>query len=324
MNHTAFFQLIKTQALSGAYLLHGEEEYVKNQALEALLSLVDEAARDLNVHILERADALPLTELCETLPFFSERRLIICRALPAKEDWERIAAYLPTMPESSLLCFAVRGKAAGNLSIVKQMKAQKRLVEFAMLEEGEAVKWLMQQALRYPVGLDAAEARFLVQLVGVSLYELRNEFVKAAGYVGAGGRLSRESIAASITKSAEYSVFAMIDCFLSGKKADGMRALDALLERESPFAIAALMAGRFKLMLEAKLLAEQGLDKNKAAARLGGSPYAAKLAYEAARRYSKEKLRENIVAFSDVGYQQISGRMKDREALELAVLRCAP
>ncbi len=324
MNHTSFFQHIKKNDLSGAYLLHGEEEYIKDQALDALLSTVDGAAKELNIQFFDSADARALREACEMLPFFSEKRIIVCRALPQKGAWDELAKYIPTMPASSLLIFVARGKASDSLSIVKAMEAKDRLVDFQTLKENEAAKWVCKQAQKYPVHISPASASFLVKLVGCPLYALGNEFVKAAGYAGEGNTITNEIILKAVTKNIEYGVFAMRDYFIAGKTADGLRALSVLLEREGAFQIAALMARHYKLMLRAKLLAEQGLDKNTAIKKLGDKPYVAKDAYESARRYSKEKLIENIIAFSEVGYKQISGQMKDKEALELAMLNCKP
>ena len=52
-----FFKSIKTGSLKGAYALHGEEEFVKESALKSLTSSLDEATRDLNLQILEKAEA---------------------------------------------------------------------------------------------------------------------------------------------------------------------------------------------------------------------------------------------------------------------------
>ena len=324
MNHSTFFQHIKNGDLSGCYLLQGEEEYVKDQAVQSVLASIDVAARDLNVQILESADAQTLIELCETLPFFADKRLILCRALPKEENWKRLEAYIPTMPNSSLLLFVIRGNASSALGIVKYCKAKDRIAQFDPLSENEAERWVCQQSAKLESCISPACARFLIRQVGVSLSNLNNELTKAASYAGLGGEITMDVINRAVTPNIEYGVFSMMDYFIAGKTADGFRALHALLESESAFAIAALMAGRFKLMLQCKILSEQGMDKNAAAAKLGGSPYAAKSAYDAAKRYHKDALMRNIVAFTEVGYKQISGQMKDVDALEQAILHCAP
>ena len=83
MDYLTFFKSIKTGSLKGAYALHGEEEFVKESALKSLTSSLDEATRDLNLQVLEKAEA---DDACETLPFFGERRVVVCKTLPADSD----------------------------------------------------------------------------------------------------------------------------------------------------------------------------------------------------------------------------------------------
>ncbi|MDO5111274.1 MAG: DNA polymerase III subunit delta [Clostridia bacterium] len=324
MNHTAFFKCIKDGTLHGAYLLQGKEERVKESAVQRVMETVEEAARDLNVQIFSALDAASLIAACETLPFFASRRLIVCRELPGKEQWERLSAYLPAMPDTTLLLFVVRGEANGTLAAVKAFKADNALVSFDILNEAEAVIWVQQQTKKYDATISPMAARYLVKVVGCELGELGNELAKAAGYAGAGQEITRKIIDIAVTRNIEYGVFAMMDCLLAGKTADGLRALSSLLEQGNAFSIASLLAGRFKQMLQAKLYMEKGLDKKTVVAKLGGSAYAAGLSYEAAKRYTKEMLIRNVKAFSDVGFLQVTGQMKDRDALEQAVLHCAP
>ena len=68
MNHNDFFKLIAADGLRGAYLLQGEEEFVKASALKAAEKLIPEDFRAFNMSVLYEPDADALTEACETLP----------------------------------------------------------------------------------------------------------------------------------------------------------------------------------------------------------------------------------------------------------------
>ena len=57
MERNDFMIAASKGALSGAYLLHGEEEFLKENAVSSALKLIDPAMRDLNVDILENAQA---------------------------------------------------------------------------------------------------------------------------------------------------------------------------------------------------------------------------------------------------------------------------
>ena len=84
-------------------------------------------------------------------------------------------------------------------------------------------------------------------------------------------------------------------------------------------AIAAFLAGRFRQMLHARVLLDQRQPAEAIVRSLGGNPYAAKKSIEAARAFSAEQLQKAAEAFLNVGYYQVSGRQKDRDALEIAL-----
>ena len=70
MDENSFFQAIQSDAVSGAYLLCGEESYSREQAVRQLLARMDEATRDLNVTTLKNPEAHDVINACDTLPFF--------------------------------------------------------------------------------------------------------------------------------------------------------------------------------------------------------------------------------------------------------------
>ena len=159
-----FFKSIKTGSLKGAYALHGEEEFVKESALKSLTSSLDEATRDLNLQVLEKAEADDIISACETLPFFGERRVVVCKTLPADSDARKLTSYLPGIPDYTLLIFFIRGKANEKLGIVKALKAENRLVDFAPFRDYEAAKWVYQQGKRLNVTITEAAAKHIVSL----------------------------------------------------------------------------------------------------------------------------------------------------------------
>ena len=52
MTYTDFFSKIESGTLSGAYLFHGDEEFVKNSALSSAKKIIPEETSDFNITIL--------------------------------------------------------------------------------------------------------------------------------------------------------------------------------------------------------------------------------------------------------------------------------
>ena len=77
MKYNDFFKLINTRTLTGAYLLHGSEEYVKDSALKQIIDRFEPSTRSMNVADIHEFDVEALIDLCETMPFFSDSRLVV-------------------------------------------------------------------------------------------------------------------------------------------------------------------------------------------------------------------------------------------------------
>lgn len=83
MNHNDFFKLIAADGLRGAYLLQGEEEFVKASALKAAEKLIPEDFRAFNMSVLYEPDADALTEAAKRC------RCSATGGLLSATDWHR-------------------------------------------------------------------------------------------------------------------------------------------------------------------------------------------------------------------------------------------
>lgn len=322
MDHSEFFGLIKSGGLSGAYLLHGEEEYVKDSALNGVLSTVDDAARELNIQSAETAD--DIRTACETLPFFADRRVVIAHCVPTGDEGAKLKDYLASVPDTAILIFFLRAKADSTTAIYKTLAKAGRVVLFDPLERNQAVKWALQQCKGHGVTMAQQTAELIVDFVGTDLSKLNNELSKAAAYAGEGNEITRDHIKAAVTRNLEYRIFDMADYFLAGKTGDGLKALDVLIkDGETPVGIAAFLSSRFKQMLSARECMDSGLDRAAAVKRMGGSPYYAGKVYDSARRYSRRQLIRYISALSELMDKKISGGAKEAEVLQTALISCS-
>src|SRR5690554_6564234 len=84
MDYRKLFREINQGQWQGVYLFFGEEQYIKQQALDqAIDALLDPSFKELNYDQIEGAnvDLDTIINACETLPFMSERRLVVLKDL---------------------------------------------------------------------------------------------------------------------------------------------------------------------------------------------------------------------------------------------------
>lgn len=136
---------------------------------------------------------------------------------------------------------------------------------------------LLREAGLKNVGLSRSVAGLLADKVGYDAYRLRNEFSKAADFVGPCGEVTEAVLDSVVTPTAEFQVFELLETLLAGRRAQGLTMLrQALQQGENALGLAAFLCGRLKLILTAREHLETGKTPEAAAKLLGGSPYAAK------------------------------------------------
>ncbi len=322
MNYNDFFRLINKKELSGAYLMYGSEEFVKNSAISAAQNMIDEPVRIFNISTLTDPSIDAITEACETLPLFSEKKLVICYGLQNIPDPEPLLKYIDNVPESSILLIVVRGEVQERSKLLKAFKNIGHDVNFAELSQAEVIKWCMSYAVKNGAALDKNTAAVFVGLVGVDMTCVSNEMKKLVDLVGDGGVITPDVVSNCTISNVEVRIFEMLDCFLNKKIGDGMKSLHLLLQDENEaLGIAAFLESRFKLMLEGKILMSEGNTVSQAVSKMEGSKYANEKACRAAVKYSVEQLSNLVTELADVGYKMMTSGIKVSTMVETIMLK---
>lgn len=322
VNETEFYKATQSRALKGPYLLHGEEELTKADAVSRVKKLLDPGMLALNCQSLRTPDVESLLSAADQLPFFDELRLVLVESwddalIDALEKRNRLL----TLGETTVVLFIHRGECRKTNRLFKALAPENRVVAFERLTMDRAVNMLLRESALKNVDLNRATTQTLVERVGFDAYRLRNEFSKAADYVGPGGAVTGKVLDLVVTPSPEYNAFEMLDALLAGQRKKGYAMLLGALDRgETPMGLAGFLEGRLKLILTAREHLDRGLDARAAARQLPGSPYAAQIAVKNAQKRTARGLRRAVAAFASVDGNIKQGIYKDRDALLLAVL----
>ena len=319
MDENSFFQLIKNGTVCGAYLLYGEEAYSREQAVRHLTAAIDGAARELNVQPLKNPEPGDVINACETLPFFSERRLVIVSDLSA-DAAAALAGYAGGVPETTVLLLLYAGKPNVQGALFKALAKAGRTVEFERFTPERAAAFLEKRAAAQGASIDRLAARRLIERAGTDLNTLESMLARLIDYAGCGNPVLPEAVAACVPAPVEATVFSILDALLAGNKRAAVSGLTELIKSgaDTSMRLASFFEGRLKQMLIAKQMLAAGQNDQAAARALGGSPYAAKKTVQNAKKCTMERLIRAIEAFAAVDWQQKQGLMKDDDALLLA------
>ena len=320
MKSIALLQKIKKKEHQ-LYLFHGEETFLKEEALRQLLSAYETKLPEFNIDVLRDWGIRELEVSCETLPFMDDKRIVIAKSSKFSEnisekELANLEELLKNISDTTVLVL-YEGKKLDTRKTYYKMAAKYCIVgEFELLQEWEAAQWVEKQIAENNKTISSDDARYLVTLVGRELSLLHNELCKLFDYCA--GFIARKDIDYIVTPSVEYNVFWVLDCLDQGK-AEGWKEIKTLMENEEIPKIIGAMAARFRMMFQCKAYLNEGYKENQILQKAGDS-YGVRQALNGCRRFSLEMLENAMDLLAAADYDMKNGIRKDRQALQDVVL----
>ena len=305
---------LKSGALSRAYLLCGEESYLRRNYKARFFSLF--AGDSMNVTLLreEAANEDNIIAAADTLPFFAERRLVF---VEESGLFQKSADYLPALPESTLLVFSEES-VDKRTRLYKAVAKLGGIVECAHPAERDLKLWVARYLLRSGKKIQESVLEQLLAAVGGDMEMLGGELEKLIAYLGARDVVTREDLAAIISVSVENRIFDMIAASCE-RKTDRALSLygDLLALKEKPGRILAMLSRQYRQLRLVKAFAAEG-KREKEIAELAGQPqWLVRKLLQMGRQLSLSGLAaaERRAAALETAYK--SGRMGEQLAVEL-------
>ena len=332
-----FYRDLKAGRLFACYVLEGEEEFVKEQALQALTAAVAQGPMQaMNVTRLNDPGADALIAANETLPFMADRRLVVVREsgmlsgkagdYDEEDSAARLRKYFMQLPSTSILVFHVRGSADKRKRLYKALAdaakaGQCALVTFDQLPESDLIKWVERACREKEVTCPAEMASRIIFRTGSAVSVLKGETDKLCDYLGPGGTVDEEAVNAVITSNLEYKVFDLASSVLQGDGQTAFRMLDELLyDGEDRLYLLALLGGQCRNLLKASLLASDGARSYDIASALGIPEFAVRQILALSRRFKAPEMARMTDLCVRTEFQVKSGAIPDEGSLEKVML----
>ncbi len=320
---------IKSKNMKSVYVFYGEERYLKKLYENKLKSAVIEpGAEMMNVGIFEgnKASVYDAVNAINTLPFMSEKRLIIWRdsrlfASGRKDDSEEMAKAILTIPSSTTIIF-IEDEIDKRLKITKDTTKTGRLVEFKTPTEKELIDWVGRTLKASGKAITVQDAMFLLRTVAHDMSTVEAEINKLVTYTGERNTITAEDISAICTKAPLIKIFDMIDAIGNKKTEVALDIFNNLIVlKESPIMIIAMIGRQFRLIMEAKLLRESGLSATAIAETMGQRQFLVNECLNQGRYFDKVQLRQALSDCLNADLNIKTGKMDDKLAVELLILK---
>ncbi|MGI8424481.1 MAG: DNA polymerase III subunit delta, partial [Chloroflexota bacterium] len=219
------------------YLFHGPDEFSIREAVQKQLraALPPETA-DLNLSRMpgDQVTADALRFACEAAPFLADRRAVVIERFFSQKKTthtEAVSAYLPSVPENTLVLF-VEGDAPPKAGPIARALEAARVKQqfFGQLAGSALVRWIKDRGRSAGGQVSDAAASLLASFVGGDLRTLANEVAKLVTYAGPGKTVEPDHVRLLVNQVAETNIFALVDAVAQGQLKQALASLHLLLE----------------------------------------------------------------------------------------------
>jgi DNA polymerase-3 subunit delta len=266
VNVSEFLRGIERGRIAPVYFFTGDEPFLIQSALARLLDrTVEPSGRDFNYVQIDGkgAEAERVLNEAQSLPVFSERRLVVLRNAEAMNAAESklLTGYLKDpSPTTCLAVIAV--KPDSRRAFFQELSRNHPVVECRPLPEGLLPDWIRNAAGEWGYAVSDEAVTFLIEQVGSDLFRLRNEILKAGLAAGGSKAIGRTEIQRVCGTGGQWSIPDLLENVGERRTEQALRVLKGLLEAgEAPLLILSALARQFRQVLRIRELLQRNLPE---------------------------------------------------------------
>lgn len=271
-----FVAEVKDHKVKPLYLFIGDEAFFRKRCREAVLRfLIPSDMREFSLYDfdLSETELMEVLDRARTPSLMAPFQVFFVRGVKElygrgshDDEFEAIKAYADNPNPDAMIIFV-----ADHLSIPsdpRKMDMTDRdrygriketlgefceTIELARVEEGEAVKWINEQANGDGVKVDTDAARELVDALGGDMMLVSNELEKLTLYVGEKKRITLGDVETMVLAAKQRSLYELTDAISAKDRVKALQILDAILStgdgEEAAIGHLYMLAKTFRQML---------------------------------------------------------------------------
>lgn len=318
---------VKTiEALKPVYLIFGDEELLLDRALRRLKDRIGEVADlDFNYEAFdgESADASAVVAAANTLPFASDRRLVVVRNVDrmAASNQAVIAEYAKDPAPSACLVLVAK-KMRRDSRLFKAVDALGGVAEYKAPRKGEYPGWVVELFASKGKRITHEGATALVRAAGRDLRRLETEADKMLAYAGERSELTREDVESVVAETAEASIFDFLNALGARECASALERLDDLLADGQDLAgVQAMTVRQLRTLISTRAILDRGGSKDAVVREVGMAEWQARTAIEQAQRFTAVELSRALRDSAGLEARMKSGQGEPRVLFEVWLTR---
>jgi len=326
IDQNKFYKDIESGNLNPLYFIFGDEPFLIDQCIDRFkYSILNENSIDFNYSMYYAADVevQNLKEVIETLPVFSDRRLVILKnAQELKEaEWAELESVIKKPVESTVFVLFA-DKIDKRKKHFKTLIDQSQSIEFKKPYDNEIPRWINYYASVYELKLTQAAIHRMHRLVGNNLSEIYAQLGHLKTYLNGQDLVDVLEVNAVVSNSREENIFDFTKAI--GQK-DRVLALEQIInlldQGQNEIGIVSLLARHMRILLTVRTGMDQGIGGTKLANLANVSPYFVDEYCDQAKKWSVQKLEDSLVLLSETDKALKSSPLSSHIWLENLVMK---
>ena len=317
---------IKNNTFRTAYLLYGEEAYLKKQYKDKLRAALWQEGDTMNAAFYQGKNTNPkeLIDLAETMPFFADHRLILVEDSGFfKSGAEDLAEYMEHIPQTTTFVFS-ETDVDKRSRMYKALKNNGRIVEFAAQNQELLTRWLLGRLRRENKNITKAAMQEFFDRVGLDMGTLDREMEKLICYCLDRDVIELADVEAVCPQAVTNRIFDMVGAIVECRRKDALEMYyDLLALKEPPLRILFLITRQYNILMQLKDLKRKGMNNSAMAKAAGIPPFAVSRSLGQASRLSVGSI-EHILSYSVEMEEAVkTGQMNEQIAVELVIIEAS-
>ena len=249
------------------YAVCGGEPFLKRQAIDRIVyDVLGDADRSLALSEYECATSVAelasVLDDLRTLPFLSERRLVMVREADKfiTAFREQLEEYAASPSPTGVLLIECKS-LPGNTRLAKQIAKIGQVLKFEPMKPYEVPRWLATHARQtYGLQIDSRAAAKLCDLVGAELGLLDAELQKCFIYVGDRKQIALADVEALVGQQREEQVWGILTAIGEGNRQRALQLWEEVVQTDRAAEARAVggLAFTVRRLLKAKRAEEAG------------------------------------------------------------------
>ncbi|OGS37846.1 MAG: DNA polymerase III subunit delta [Elusimicrobia bacterium RIFOXYD2_FULL_34_30] len=270
---------LKKSFLSPVYLFYGAEDYLKNETVSFIESIIIEPSiKDLNYSIFYFGDKNNSEISIETVlqsansyPFVSDKKLVIVKninKLPESQD-NLLETYIDNPSTTSCLILIGTEKLPKRV-LFKKIENMYPTVNFYHLFEHEIRHWIVEEIKLLKKNISYSAAEMLFNITGRNLADIRREIDKLILYTDVKSEITLEDVESCCGYFKENTIFELLPVLARKELHQAIKILINLFSNgENEFAILSTISDRYKKYLKFYEVRDKGIAESEAITQAG-------------------------------------------------------